>query len=99
MQQLKIKFGKNILYIDRKQTFAGNAYFHNRINPTQEFKNLCNELNNILPTNFYDQNGAGKRVWKRLSEEDISTITKFSKTYMIAAVKIINKCFTYKTSC
>ena len=82
MQQVKIKFGKNVLYIDIKQTFSGNAYFNKRKNPTPEYNNLCNQLNALLPTNFYDHNGSGKRVWRRLTEEDISKINKFSKKYI-----------------
>ena len=82
MQQIKIKFGKNVLYIGKKQTFAGNAYFNKRKNPTQEYIDLCNQLNELLPTNFYDQNNSGKRVWPRLTEGDINKITQFSKKYM-----------------
>ena len=47
MQQVKIKFGKNVLYIDRKQTFAGNAYFSKRKNPSQEYIDLCDRLNEL----------------------------------------------------
>lgn len=83
MQQVKIQFGKNILYIDRKQTFSGNAYFNKRKNPTQEYNDLCKQLNVLLPTNYYDQNGSGKRVWLRLTEADISKLNLFSKKYII----------------
>ena len=82
MQQVKIKFGKNVLYIYRKQMFAGNAYFSKRKNPSQDYIDLCNQLNQLLPTNFYDQNNSGKRVWPRLTEADISSINKFSKEYI-----------------
>lgn len=81
MRQIKIKFGKNTLYIDRKETFAGNAYFSKRKKPTPEYIDLCNQLNRLLPTNFYDQNNSGKRVWARLSEADISNINRFAKEY------------------
>ena len=82
MQQVKFTFGKNVLYIDKKQTFAGNAYFSKRRNPSKEYTDLCKQLNNILPENFYDQNNSGKRVWARLTEEDISKINNFSNEYV-----------------
>ena len=82
MQKLKIEFGKNVLYVDRMQAFAGNAYFNKRVNPNQEFKDLCVQLNSVLPTNFYDHNGAGKRVCGKLTEGDISKLEKFSRSYI-----------------
>ena len=71
----------HLWYVDRKQEFSGNAYFNKRRNPSQDYLDLCGELNQLLPTNYYDQDGSGKRVWPRLTERDISTISKFSKEY------------------
>jgi len=68
---VKIIFGKFILHIDLKVSFAGNAYFNYRTNQTDEYKDACASVSNCLNKNYYDQKGKAKRVWGRLNDRDI----------------------------
>jgi hypothetical protein len=77
----EIDLGNYVLYIDKKKSFAGNAFFNKPGNSTKQYELLCSAINQKLNKDYYDQNGKGKRVWGRLNENDIQTLESFALSF------------------
>jgi len=60
---------------------AGNAYFHKRKTNPPEYIKVCQLITNTLGKSYHDQNGAGKRVWPTLSDDDIFKLQKTAVLY------------------
>jgi len=78
---LKIKFGDFTLHIGFKKTFAGNAYFNTRKNPSDEYIRVCEYINKHMKNPYYDQKGGAKRVWVRLNNDDITKLKNLGLEY------------------
>jgi len=85
MRTKKIIFGKYALNIEYLQDGA-NAVFNARKNPTAEFNDLCQFIDNKLLINHKKQNlkgieGAGKRYWGNLNDSSIKKLESISREF------------------
>ena len=83
MNEKAIVFGKYKLFIDKKQTFTGNAYFYWH-KSTAEYENLCQLINGELNQRYTQQNGKGKRYWHLSDDGSIFQLKSLSKRYEVS---------------
>jgi hypothetical protein len=76
----QIIFGKsklNIFYL----TTQINVAFGKRKVFNEEHEKVCKIISKAIGKDFYDQAGAGKRVWANLNSQDLDKIRQAAKTY------------------
>ncbi len=77
----QIIFGQYKLNIGQLVNCAGNAYFHKRKTSPPDYIKVCKLITATLGKDYFDQKGAGKRVWPTLSDNDVFMLNKAADAY------------------
>ena len=74
--------GKYKLKIHPNETFIGNAIFFGKAKCEKEdFKNICQLINDELNKNYKNQNGNGNRYWRIEFDDEIKKLDSLAKQY------------------